>query len=112
MMFRPQADDAWQLSVKESYKLAYLKLSITSSWGWLQPQIQNRKRNVKGTREVQGVPQSQVTASPFHQEERHKPSRAKQTNAQKAHIPALFPKRGNRDTTRTEEHKDNAQDNT
>ena len=62
----------------------------------------------KGKRKVQGVPQSQTAALPRPQEEeetdnlnKHKPNkRTKSTE-----ISSLFPKRGNRNTKRTEKHK-------
>ena len=62
----------------------------------------------KGKRKVQGVPHSQTAALPRPQEERkptnlnkHKPN--KRTKSTK--ISSLFPKRGNRNTKRTEKHK-------
>ena len=62
----------------------------------------------KGKRKVQGVPQSQTAALPRPQEEeetdkskQHKPN--KRTKSTK--ISSLFPKRGNRNTKRTEKHK-------
>ena len=62
----------------------------------------------KGNRRAQGVPQLQTAALPRPQEEektenlnKHKPNkRTKSTE-----ISSLFPKRGNRNTKRTEKHK-------
>ena len=67
------------------------------------------QRGSKKVREkVQGVPQSQTAALPRPQEEeetdnlnKHKPN--KRTKSTK--ISSLFPKRGNRNTKRTEKHK-------
>ena len=59
---------------------------------------------IKGKRKVQGVPQSQTAALPRPQEKnlnKHKPN--KRTKSTK--IGSLFPKRGNRNTKRTEQHK-------
>ena len=62
----------------------------------------------KGKRKVQGVPQSQIAALPRPQEEeettnlnKHKPN--KHTKSTK--ISSLFSQRGNRNTKRTEKHK-------
>ena len=62
----------------------------------------------KGKRKVQGVPQSQTAALPTFKRKRkptnlnkHKPN--KRTKSTK--ISSLFPKRGNRNTKRTEKHK-------
>ena len=61
----------------------------------------------EGKRKVQGVPQSQTAALPRPQEEeetdinKHKPN--KRTKSTKTS--SLFPKRGNRNTNRTEKHK-------
>ena len=62
----------------------------------------------KGKRKVQGVPQSQTAALPRPERKRkptnlnkHKPN--KRTKSTK--ISSLFPKRGNRNTKRTEKHK-------
>ena len=59
----------------------------------------------KGKRKVQEVPQSQTAALPRPQEkeetDKHKPT--KRTKSTK--ISSLFPKRGNRNTKRTEKHK-------
>ena len=62
----------------------------------------------KKVRKVQGVPQSQTAALPRPQEEeetdkpnKHKPN--KRTKSTK--ISSLFPKRGNRNTKRTEKRK-------
>ena len=66
------------------------------------------KAKKKGKRKVQGVPQSQTAALPRPQEEeeptnlnKHKPD--KRTKSTKTS--SLFPKRGNRNTKRTEKHK-------
>ena len=45
-------------------------------------------------------------------EKKHKPTDAKQTNARKAHRPALFPKPGDRNAKQTEKHKDKMQSKT
>ena len=84
---------------------------------WARPKIehqvptnitQNQISSKKGKRKVQGVPQSQTAALPRPQEEeetdnlnKHKPN--KRTKSTK--ISSLFPKRGNRNTKRTEKHK-------
>ena len=62
----------------------------------------------KGKRKVQGVPQSQTAALPRPQEEeetanQNKHKSNKRTKSTK--ISSLFPKRGNRNTKRTEKHK-------
>ena len=64
--------------------------------------------NKKGKRTVQGVPQSQTAALPRPQEEEETDkSKQAQTNkrTKSTKISSLFPKRGNRNTKRTEEHK-------
>ena len=78
------------------------KREILIYWHML---VNNRK---KGKRKVQGVRQSQTAALPRPQEEeetdnlnKHKPN--KRTKSTK--ISSLFPKRGNRNTKRTEKHK-------
>ena len=61
----------------------------------------------KGKRKVQGVPQSQTAALPRPQEE-GEIDKSKQAQIEKTyekHRLALFPKRGNRNTKRTENHK-------
>ena len=67
-------------------------------------QYHNKK---KGKRKVQGVPQSQTAALPRPQEEeetdKSKQAQTEQTKSTK--ISSLFPKRGNRNTKRTEKHK-------
>ena len=62
----------------------------------------------KGKRKIQGVPQSQTAALPRPQEEeetdnlnKHKPNKCTKS----IKISSLFPKRGNRNTKRTEKHK-------
>ena len=62
----------------------------------------------KGKRKVQGVPQSQTAALPRPQKKRkptnlNKHKTNKRTKTTK--ISSLFPKRGNRNTKRTEKHK-------
>ena len=75
---------------------------------WVLSIIRNGFKN--GKRKVQGVPQSQTAALPRPQEEekrkptnlnKHKPD--KHTKSTK--ISSLFPKQGNRNTKRTEKHK-------
>ena len=65
------------------------------------------KNNKKGKRKVQGVPQSQTAALPRPQEEeetdKSKQAQTEQTYENK--ISSLFPKWGNRNTKRTEKHK-------
>ena len=62
----------------------------------------------KGKRKVQGVPQSQTAALPRPQEEeetdKSKQAQTEQTY-EKPKISSVFPKRGNRNTKRTEKHK-------
>ena len=64
----------------------------------------------KGKRKVQGVPQSQTTALPRHQEE-EKTDKSKQAQIEQkkrtksTKIRSLFPKEGNRNAKRTEKHK-------
>ena len=62
----------------------------------------------KGKRKVQGVPQSQATALPRHQEE-EETDRTKQAQSNKCSkntkIALFFPKRGNCNAKRTEKHK-------
>ena len=59
----------------------------------------------KGKRKVQGVPQSQTAALPSHQDKK-KPTNTNKHKSNKrtkdTKISALFPKRGNRNTKRTE----------
>ena len=66
----------------------------------------NKKK--KSTSKVQGVPQSQTAALPRPKEEeetdKSKQAQTEQTY-EKHKISSLFPKRGNRDTKRTEKHK-------
>ena len=57
----------------------------------------------KGKRKVQGVPHSQTTALPRHQEEEE--TEKNQTSTNRTKISSLFPKRGNRNAERTEKHK-------
>ena len=62
----------------------------------------------KSKRKVQGVPQSQTAALPRPKRKRkptnlNKPKPNKRTKSTK--ISSLFPKRGNRNTKRTEKHK-------
>ena len=62
----------------------------------------------KCKRKVQGVPQSQTTALPRPQEEEEtdKSKQAQPNERTKStKISSLFPKRGNRNTKRTEKHK-------
>ena len=62
----------------------------------------------KGKRKVQGVPQSQTAALPRHQEEEETTNLNKQKpnkRTKSTKISSLFPKRGNRNTKRTEKHK-------
>ena len=65
-------------------------------------------RSEKGKRKVQGVPQSQTPALPRPQEE-EETDKSKQAETNKrtksTKISSLFPKRGNRNTKRTEKHK-------
>ena len=62
----------------------------------------------KCERKVQGVPQSQTAALPRHQEE-GETDKTKQAQIEQTHastkISSLFPKRGNRNSKRTEKHK-------
>ena len=62
----------------------------------------------KEKRKVQRVPQSQAAALPKHQEE-EETDKTKQRKSNKrtkrTYVSALFPKRGNRNATRTEKHK-------
>ena len=62
----------------------------------------------KGKRKVQGVPQSQTAALPRPQEE-EETDKSKQAQTEQTYkrtkISSLFPKRGNRNTKRTEKHK-------
>ena len=65
-----------------------------------------RPQQKKGKRKVQGVPQSQTAALPRHQEEEENPNKHKSNKRTKSKkISSLFPKRGNRNTKRTEKHK-------
>ena len=82
-------------------------MSRSRSWGHTVYDLQERLplTDKKGKRKVQGVPQSQTAAPPRPQEEeetdnlnKHKPN--KRTKSTK--ISSLFPKRGNRNTKRTE----------
>ena len=69
---------------------------------------QNKLCFKKGKRKVQGVPQSQTAALPRHQEEEETDKfKQAQTNkrTKSTKISSLFPKRGNRNTKRTEKHK-------
>ena len=61
----------------------------------------------KGKRKVQGVPQSQTTALPRHQEEKvtDKTKQAQSEQTYKKQISSLFPKRGSRNAKRSEKHK-------
>ena len=63
---------------------------------------------IKGKRKVQGVPQSQTAALPRPQEE-EETDKSKQAQTEQTYestkISSLFPKRGNRNTKRTEKHK-------
>ena len=62
----------------------------------------------KGKRKVQGVPQSQTAALPRPQEEEETTNLNKQKpnkRTKSTKISSLFPKRGNRNTKRTEKHK-------
>ena len=62
----------------------------------------------KGKRKVQGVPQSQNAAHPDLKRERKptNPNKHKSNKRTKCtKISSLFPKRGNRNTKRTEKHK-------
>ena len=65
------------------------------------------KESRKGKRKVQGVPQSQTAALPRPQEEeetdKSKQEQIERTKSTK--ISSLFPKRGNRNTKRTEKYK-------
>ena len=59
----------------------------------------------KSKRKVQGVPQSQIAALPRPQEE-EKTDKSKQAQTEQTYEKhSLFPKRGNRNTKRTEKHK-------
>ena len=71
----------------------------------MQNEIKRRKQS---KRKVQGVPQSQTAALPRPKRKRkptnlnkHKPNKRTKTTK----ISSLFPKRGNRNTKRTEKHK-------
>ena len=61
----------------------------------------------KGKRKVQGVPQSQTAALPRPQEE-EETDKSKQAQTEKrtksTKISSLFPKRGNRNTKRTDKN--------
>ena len=61
----------------------------------------------KGKRKVQGVPQSQTTALPRPQEEEEtdKSKQAQTERTKSTKISSLFIKQGNRNTKRTEKHK-------
>ena len=61
----------------------------------------------KGKRKVQGVPESQTTAlpRPHEEEETDKSKQAQTEQTYEKQISSLFPKRGNRNTKRTEKHK-------
>ena len=61
----------------------------------------------KGKRKVQGVPQSQtaVLPRPQDEEETDKSKQAQTEQTKSTKISSLFPKRGNRNTKRTEKHK-------
>ena len=79
------------------------RLSRVSTW-----HKHNRRGMQKSKRKVQGVPQSQTAALPRPQEEEETDkSKLAQTEKtyQKHKISSLFPKRGNRNTKRTEKHK-------
>ena len=59
----------------------------------------------KGKRKVQGVPQSQTAALPRPQDE-EETDKSKQAQTEQTYEKySLFPKRGNRNTKRTEKHK-------
>ena len=60
----------------------------------------------KGKRKSQEVPQSQTAALPRPQEEEETDNKHKSNKRTKStKISSLFPKRGNRNTKRTETHK-------
>ena len=73
----------------------------------LKPTSQTQTRK-KGKRKVQGVPQSQTTALPRHQEE-EETDKTKEAQIEQMYestmISSLFPKRGNRNAKGTEKHK-------
>ena len=58
----------------------------------------------KVRKKVHGVPQSQTAALPRPQEE-EETDKSKQAQTEQTKISSLFPKRGNRNTKRTEKHK-------
>ena len=94
----------WQLCL--SYFCCYLPLLyLTVIMHWFRVRYVNKN----GKRKVQGVPQSQTAALPRHQRKRKptNPNKHKSNKRTKStKISSLFPKRGNRNTKRTEKHKD------
>ena len=67
------------------------------------PACNQRGKQTKSKRKIQGVPQSQTTALPRHQEE-EETDKFKQAQIEQTYE-KHFPKRGNRNAERTEKHK-------